>query len=329
MRARTKTCLYTLVSLTSPGRVLRCRFEKNDEIMSTSESTPVRVTIDTNVLYYLGAGTLSKRDVVVSGQELWVTPINVLEILAGISAKEWNARRDAAKAIIIHADNMAADPEEHLSSVIERRPPRVNPIWRDGAEALSQATSEADLLKGVADFSARVIRSVNPKVAAAAKATHYDGFIADMITLCDRELPGYRASVDGKTHTPVVKKEDRDKVRSDLSSVGFVVSMFCSGLLQRYRLIGTKQIDLLSNDTFLALQDLAPYCAVYGGYLRELLTARRKPDSNDWGDLELFLYLQPGTFVATAEQKWGAIADLVGLGSRVKKIRPRSPATGA
>jgi len=285
----------------------------------------IRVTADANVFYYLGSGALLIEDVTAPGEKLWATPINVLEILAGISPNGWDSRRDAAKAIVTYGDNMAADPEAHLAAVIERRPPAFDGIWLDGAKALAQATSEVELLKGVADFADRVVRKVQPSMAAAAKAQHYEAFKSDIIKVCEHRVPGYKASVEAGTQAPVVEKSVCDEVRAFLGSPDFIEAVFLTGLCDRYRLFGTHKIDLQSEDTFLARRDLDPYCRIYGAYLRELLTARRKPHLNDWGDLELFIYLQPGTFVATAEKKWWTIADSVGLGDRVKKLVPKHP----
>jgi len=273
----------------------------------------------------LGSGALLIEDVTGPGEKLWATPINMLEILAGVSPNEWDSRRDAAKAIVTYGDGMAADPEVHLAAVIERRPPALDKIWLDGAKALAQATSEVELLRGVSDFDDRVVRKAQPSIAAAAKAQHYEAFKSDIIKVCEHLVPGYKASVEAGTQAPVVEKPNRDKLRAFLASSEFIEEVFLTGLCKRYRLFGTSKIDLQSEDTFLARQDLDPYCRIYGAYLRELLTTRRKPDLNDWGDLELFIYLQPGTYVATAEKKWWTIADSVGLGDRVKKLVPKHP----
>ena len=180
--------------------------------------------------------------------------------------------------------------------MIERRPPAFGGIWLDGAKALAQATSEVELLKGVSDFADRVVRKVQPSVAAKAKSLHYETFKSDIIKVCEDYLPGYKASVEAGTQAPVVEKSVCDEVRAFLGSPDFIEAVFLTGVCDRYRLFSTHKIDLQSEDTFLARQNLDPYCRVYGAYLRELLTARRKPDSNDWGDVALFIYLQPGTY---------------------------------
>jgi hypothetical protein len=193
-------------------------------------------------------------------------------------------------------------------------------MWFQGARALADSTLEVELLGGVNDFVERVVRTAKPSVAAAAKTQHYEGFKTDIISVCESMLPGYKDAVDQKTQAPVVNKPSRKGVREFLSSPEFVAAVFFAGLAERHRLCSGCVLDLQASSTMDALSDLAPYCAVYGGYLRELLTARRKPEANDWGDLELFIYLQPGTFVATAEKKWCEIAKLAGLVGRVRQI---------
>jgi hypothetical protein len=60
-------------------------------------------------------------------------------------------------------------------------------------------------------------------------------------------------------------------------------------------------------------------------YIIELATSRRKPHENDWMDLELFIYVQRDTRVATAERKWWTMANAAGVGRSVVKV---DPATG-
>ncbi len=297
--------------------------ERSAASRGRSVSTALRVTADTNVFYYLGAGALPKEAVVGAGEELWATPVNVLEVVAGVPGGNWEQRRDAARGIVGCADQMSLDPEEHLMAIMTRQsiaPAPNDSLWLHGAKALAGAASEAELLGGVADFAERVVRTVKPTVATATKAEHYDGFKNDIIDVCESLLPGYRAAVAARSQAPVVEKGSRKDVRAFLSSPEFVAAVFFAGLGERHRLCSGSALDLHSATTMDALRDLAPYCAVYGAYLRELLTARRKPEANDWGDLELFIFLQPETLVATAEKKWWDIAKQAGLGGLVRKI---------
>jgi hypothetical protein len=84
---------------------------ENGEGASLTTAQPARVTGDTNLFYYLGAGAIQKHDVVATGEELWATPMNMLEILAGVAGDEWSQRRDAARGIVACADQMSLDPE--------------------------------------------------------------------------------------------------------------------------------------------------------------------------------------------------------------------------
>ena len=132
-----------------------------------------RVTADTNVFYYLASGALDIKDVVNSGEELHATPVNVLEIVAGVSLTQWEQRRDAAKAIVKYATHMAVDPEAHLAGIIERTTPKANPLWMQGAKTLAKAKSASELRTGVKDFRAKVVARVNVPFASAAKTRHY------------------------------------------------------------------------------------------------------------------------------------------------------------
>jgi hypothetical protein len=288
-------------------------------------AAPVRVTGDTNIFYYLATGAVTKSKIVSPGEELWATPINVIEIIAGVSTADWEKRRDAAGAIVKYADRMSADPEEHLASLFEHRPTSSEFDWLSAAKTIRDSTSPESLETNIAIIAHNSGDTIKPSVANAFKSAHYEDFKSEMVKVCDSLLPGYKVAVESGCEAPVVTKPTREKLRAFLASPEFTAAVFFAGLTERYKTFGAQTVDPQSKATLVALQGLAPYCSIYGAYLRELLTARRKPDSNDWGDLELFVYLQPSTYVATAERKWWALADLVGLGGRLKKVVVQQP----
>ena len=282
-----------------------------------SDESQVRVTADTNVFYYLGNGSATKTNFVFEGEQLYATPVNALELVSGITLKSWKARKAAAAAIVENGV-MLADPESHLVSIFKRSTAAPEDFWLEGMKALAQASSEDELGSGVSDFKEKVTRSVKTEFAKAFRASHYEDFVKDVAKACDQLVPGYADAVANQTQAPIVEKANRKAIREFFLSPLFVATVFFGGLAHRYKLIANTTIDIQKDETFDALRDLAPYCAVYGAYLKGLATERRKPDVNDWGDLELFLYLQPDTYIVTAEKRWRALAAEVGLESRVR-----------
>lgn len=286
--------------------------------MTNKPAKKTHLTADTNIFYYLGSGAISKSDIVGHHEELWATPVNVFELLAGVGVGNWLGRKQAAQAIIDFADSMAEDPEQHLVHLFRLTPQHGVLPWMDACRALADAKDEKELGRGVADFTNRVIRTVKYDLAAAAKEKHYRDFVEGMIDACDSELPGYAVAARNNRKLPALKKAAKEKLQKKFSSGQAFAVFLLFGLGGRFKLLtgGWPKKAALSS----AISALAPYFAVYSEYMIDLLATPRKPEKNDWGDLELFMYLQPGTFVATGEKKWLNIASQAGLGSRVRKV---------
>lgn len=283
--------------------------------------TKVKVTADTNIFYYLGLNRLSKNSFISSNEKLYATPINVLEIIAGVGLNKWQERRSAARAILDYADGMTLDPDTHLISIIDCSPKKQKIPWIEACEALASAAKASELTSGVSDFKKKVIRKVKTNIANTMKNSHYDDFIAKIVDMCDSILPGYKRAFTNNTSIPTIPKNDRTKFRKSLKSPDFFTTIFIQGLAERYKLIQGVPLKFDPQNYVQLITNLAPYIFAYGGYLHELLTARRKPEKNDWGDIDLFLYLQPDTYIATAERKWWTISKHANIDHRIKKIQ--------
>jgi hypothetical protein len=281
-----------------------------------------RVYADTNIFYNLGAGRITKEQALgEAGRELWATPVNVLELVGAVVIKDWEARKAAANAILKYSDGMALDPESHLVMRLDEAKEVPQPIWKEICKAIVNSANPKELENGVPDFVDRVTREVNVSLASATRSSHYDDFADNMAQVCDSLIPGYYAAYRQKQELPKLKHDDRTNLRHLVASAPFLAAILKHGVLGRYQLITSRDFNMSTNEAaFRAIGAFTPYTAVYGAYVRELSTAGRKPDPNDWGDLELFLYLQDNDFVSTSEKKWWLIADLAHFGNRVVKV---------
>jgi hypothetical protein len=280
------------------------------------------VTADTNVFYYLGNGKLEKPVVAEPGQRLCANPLNVLEIAAGIGVNGWEDRRGAARAILDFADEMRRDPEEHLATLYGATVDEAEPeLWRATCKAIADADNPAHLAAGVPDLHERVVRTVKAQIAADTKNTHYYDFLENMLTVCDDYVPGYRDACLNGTQAPTVPKTQRPKVCQILRSGAFR-RFFFTQLARRVDLVTGKMPELQGDAQETAYTNVFPYIAAYTTYVELLITTGQKPQANDFGDLELFFFAQPGDFVATAEKRWIRIADKAGVGDYVKALAP-------
>lgn len=256
-----------------------------------------RITADTMLFYYLGSGHLKKRDIVSSTESLWATPINVLELLSNLETDNWLERKKAARAIL---DNsmIAPDPNEHFISITEGRLPLETDTYYNLCTILAESTSFTQLKENI-DIDA----------SAEEKLKYYERFANKAISMCDKFVPGYAKKVRRNKKPPVMNQDLQKKFWETISSQ-LLLELYTDGILD---VDGGKR----ASDAF------SDYIAIYRGYIMRLLTEQLKPQPNDWGDLELFKYLQPGHYVATSEERWRKVAEKAEIAHRVRWIKPK------
>lgn len=268
------------------------------------------VTADTMFFYYLGNGSLKREDIVSSSEELWAAPINILEI---ISSTEDFSRRVAAARAMLAADNIAPDPNEYLVSLLEGRMPIVDNNWKIICEALASATSEKHL-----------VESIDIVWAVKKRCHDSEAFRYKTIMRCDKFVDGYADACLKNINLPRLKWDNLKNFRDSLQMLQ--ISMLQDFIVWRLDMEKEliSRISLFTKEEIIHIIALYyNYITMYTGYIERLLTQSGKPDSNDWGDLELFKYLQTGHYVVTSENKWGAIAKKVGLEDQVRIRKPK------
>lgn len=282
-----------------------------DEKIQRGYMSKPHVTADTNIFYYLGDGSLKRKDIVSSSEELWAAPINILEIIS--SREDFSKRVSAARAILA-ADNIDIDPNEYLASLLEGRSPIADNNWKTICEALATATSEEKLWQ-----------TIDIAWAVDERCKEYAAFYCRTIHMCDKSVPGYTDACFRKTQPPRMTKELREDFRKS-------IPILRQSRLQDYvswRIAEEKKKN--SGASFSATVEIEKavsdvynsYITMYIGYAEKLLVEGAKPDINDWGDLELFKHLHSGHYVVTAEKKWVRIAEKAGLKEQVRIRKPK------
>lgn len=280
-----------------------------------------KIYADTNVWYGLGTGAIAKSALIGSDEALWATPINLLEIVGGVKIGNWTGRQVAASAIIKFGDGIATDPESHILACMGGVSDFESYSWDDVCRAMSTASDIQELENGVPDYFERVRRSVEVDKFATMKTEHYEAFALKVARACDGLVDGYLPAYQEKTKTPKLNKALREKFRQHARSAPFVEVLLRAGLGVRYQQVTNQSLDLSDEHVVARLvESFTSYGRIYAGYIAELVTTGRKPDVNDWGALELFLYLQGDARVITAEKKWWSIADAAGVGALVQRV---------
>jgi hypothetical protein len=271
---------------------------------------------DTNVFYGIAAGRISVPRLREAGHRLLLTPVSVLELISHVTPQNLADRTGAAMAAMDAADELLDDPEVLLANAWRIPCEPVGIDWRDGLRALSQAESVEDLVAGVQDEAAGVVRRVDVPLARGWRGGHYDDFEQQMIAAVEDYVPGYAAARAnaGFLHATAVQRASAEAVFSREEARGFLlVATRIRAALGAVGPVGGAT----DEDRAQALALLHPYLAAYHCYFMDVVTTRYAPQPNDFGDLECFIYLSGDRVIATSERRWLQIAEAAGLANRV------------
>lgn len=262
---------------------------------------------DTNVWYKIGFGDTDPKCLKAKGYRLLATPLSLLELISKMDEANFKARRNAAKAIVEHADEILPDPEHHLAMIWSVTTPYNTFDWDHGIKTLASATSLSHMKSGVLDSFGKTKTKVNTDYATAWRVDRYDKFVEDMLGVVDTFWTGYKdARLNGKSiHMPREFGEMLDKGSSHPEQfVRYILATYARVLrLPEDEEIVAPRESIVSE----AMRQLNYYARVYQKYVVRLATINT-PKPNDLGDLECFLYAQDGRRVFTFDKNWNEIA---------------------
>lgn len=265
---------------------------------------------DTNIWYELAYGDIDVADLKRNGARLLATPLSLLEISSKLDQQNFEGRRNAAKALLDHADEILPEPEHHLANIW--RVPHSEPFdWAYALRTVANSKSLSDLQSGVMDFESRLRMKLDTAFATNWRLSRYDEFVDDMESVIDTFWQGYKAArkVGKAIHMPKELGELFDKATRYPEQ------------LKQYAIATFSRVSPQSSDSEAKLPDesiinevvtkLDSYTRVYQAYVVRLATLS-VPRPNDLGDLECFLYAQDGRRVLTHDKIWNEIAIAAG-----------------
>jgi hypothetical protein len=274
---------------------------------------------DTNIFYNLAYGNLDASKLK-AGARIAITPVSILELVSHVTDANLAVRKQAADAALQVVDDVLPDPEEYLATLWQVPHTPDNVPWMDALVALRDAPTVAALSGGIADFQARVVRTVRVPVAHQWRSFHYQDFADKVIDAVDQHVPGYAAARKaGKMKQP--KKPEALKIKKEVNSPGALLQVLLATRDRAWLVAGTTPPQAPTQQEIeAAVASLIPYVCVYAKYFEKVAT-EYAPEPNDWGDLECFIYLQDDREIVTAEDRWNVIAKELGLEPAVRDAR--------
>lgn len=267
---------------------------------------------DTNVWYDIAAGYRNPQTLTAPGHRLLATPVSFVEITSGLTEASFEKRSGAARAVVTFASEVVEDTDRHLATLWGLSVLPLDIDWFSAFKAIGMASNLLELRTGVPDYEQGVTRIVRPEVASKLRE-HWDSFADDIELLVDRFFPGYAAARKRKKHK---------RARKDLAQLFAAVSRLPE--IERLTAVATRQHAALNlvgppgdsseEELDCVAAKLLPYIRAYARYVLNCATTYA-PKTNDWGDLECFIYLQDNRRLLTRDNRWLDIAkeaDLLG-----------------
>ena len=258
---------------------------------------------DTNVWYDISQGIRNPARLKEGGDRLIATPISLLEIASLISKQSFSERKEAAKAVIAYADEIAVDNEYHLATLWGLQVNRPNVPWLEGYQAIAMANTLQELQDGINDFVNQRIIKVNLPLANVWRGYHWNDFYDKVVDAIDQRVPGYKKKLRRGKSPHYLNKEKghilANELRSLESGIVFTLATFVRALKvanQPPRIPSEKEV-------FIAEPLVAPYVAAYIEYLISCAT-KISPEPNDLGDSEIFYYLQGNNRFLSSDRRW-------------------------
>lgn len=265
---------------------------------------------DTNVFYNIAAGTVNPSEIKQAGHKLLLTPVSVLELISRVNKENFGIRQSAARAALEHSDEVLPDPETVLAGVWMMAAELQDVNWCASLQALSDAVDLAD-----------AVRRLNLPLVRGWRACHYENFESEMIGIVDQFVPGYAdARLAGGFLN--ASKEQRASVNRSMSAEELRIATVLATRDRSWRRPAESIPAATEGQIAFAEKALDAYARMYSQYCLDVASTNYAPQPNDLGDLECFIYMQPGRLVATSERRWPDVATRAGLGSIVLDPQP-------
>lgn len=271
------------------------------------------IVADTNIWYAIADGKLDPNELKAKGK-LCATPLSLIEIGSGVNDDTFTQRQKAASAMISYADIFLKSINFYLAQYLGYKgKPEID--WIQGAVTITKATSPKELIEGFTDFQDKVTRKQNTPFLNDWKKQQYNDFKQKIIELISNIHPDYITQTEnGKeqllplTDEIIIKLFDTEEFFMSGKNMAYERMKMCvrDDYINRLpKTLNKKLLETLENK-------LDVYLKVYAQYIKVLVTTPAKPDGNDLGDFEVFMYLQNKNWIlATRDKRWAKIAQKV------------------
>ncbi|MCI4405951.1 MAG: hypothetical protein JHC35_01545, partial [Sulfuricurvum sp.] len=148
------------------------------------------IIADTNVWYAIGTGKKCILDIIKTHNgKLCATPISLFEIMSKIDESNFELRKNAAIAVLNHADRIVDNNEAYMERYFGCATGRNDHInWKQGFITISKANSIDELMNGFTDYADGFYRKCNIPFVKDWRNFHYKDFRGGIIKSIENNL---------------------------------------------------------------------------------------------------------------------------------------------
>ena len=257
-----------------------------------------KIIADTNIWHYLSKKNGIILNILKRSGILCCSPINFFEIASAVNEVNFCDKKSAAKAVIDYAEEYLPSNEIFLKQ-----------SW--GFDCYDDIKwkhlyGELACAKNYEDFNNFIIKKFKVSPNESWRNNLYYPFPEDIKKYINRIIPNYIEKIDiGKT----IPKIKDPAVLSKFNNEDFINKIIIS-TWDRLKYNSKKISDGVEDCTSeLRFNEAKPkilcYATALAKYLKYLLEFGAKPEENDAGDLECFLFLRDDNYIlATADKRW-------------------------
>jgi hypothetical protein len=264
------------------------------------------IVADTNVWYYLAKKNNEKLNNLFRRiGKLCSIPLNLLEIAYKINEENFERQKVVVNIILkktkIYLPHSSIFLKQSWGFKCDDEYD-----WKEGYKGIARAKSYHDLIDGYKDYLDLVIRKFNAPSARELKKLFCGFFYSEIIKAVDSIVPGYGEQIKNKGQPPKLKDKKKLALFDDDNFI-YTIILTTWDRLKNFEEENGISIDARpSSDAFLTAEsNLIIFAKAYAEYLRYLSQEGAKPEENDIGDIECFLYLRNDNYIlATAEKRW-------------------------
>jgi len=261
-----------------------------------------KIVCDTNIFYEIAYRRIDPVKIKQNGNKILASPINFIELASFVNERNFEWKREAAKAILKYADEVLDDPDRYLASLwgIKLEPLNIN--WWNYFKVIAEAKDIRQLEEGILDLKNLEIHKLNLDFINLYRSYYKD--------FKRKAEEGFNSLIIGRSR---LREKGKIKYLNKIESKKFkevledpqIKRRVVSDTYKRIECYANQAKNIIYTDARIShmQRKLRVYIKVFLQYIFKLGTTFA-PVDNDWGDLELIIYIQNNHKFFTRERRW-------------------------